>query len=201
MRRTLVACLTLAVAAGFASFGRAEDPAPADGPGWTGLTNPEDVILARQALMTEMERLMQPIDSLTAGEPADPDELRSAATTIAQVLLALPHLFPPTTNRYDPAAATPVTIAMPAIWQDFPTFRALADAASAAATTLASATDADALAAGSQRLRAACDACHAPFLRPYVPSTVTDEDREFDFDALFETDAGAESTERTPDGR
>lgn len=186
MTRLPIAALTLAVAAGFTGIACADDPAPADGPGWTGLTTPEDVILARQALMTEMERLMRPIDSFTAGEPADPADLRSAAVTISQILLALPHLFPPTTNRYDPAAATPVTIALPAIWQDFPTFSALAAAASAAATTAASATDAQALKAGGQNLRGACDACHAPFLRPYAPATVTDEDAQFDFDALFE---------------
>ena len=40
------------------------------------------------------------------------------------MLLAVPLLFPPTTNLYDPKAETPTTIALPAIWQSFPAFYA-----------------------------------------------------------------------------
>ena len=46
--------LVLLLAAGLAGTALAADPVPAEGPGWTGLTNPADVISARQALMVEI---------------------------------------------------------------------------------------------------------------------------------------------------
>ncbi|MGD2167249.1 MAG: cytochrome c [Gammaproteobacteria bacterium] len=157
-----------------------------DGPGWTGRTDPEAVIAARQALMTEMERLIMPIDLFTVGESADPDDLRSAALSIAQMIRAFPHLFPPTTDLYDAQADTPATLALPAVWDDFPAFYSLSAAATAAAQALSMATSESELTAGAKGLRAACDACHASFLLPYTPSTITSEDLEFDFDSLFE---------------
>ena len=84
------------------------------------------IIAERQALMAELEGLMRPIDSFTVGEAHDPAELRSASVTMAEKLRTLSTLFPPATNLYDPATATPVTLALPSIWQDFSTFSALA---------------------------------------------------------------------------
>lgn len=179
----LVSCSFAALT--IAALGSADEPPPA-GPGWTGVTRPQDVIAARQALMFEMERLMQPIDSFTVGEPAEPSALTSAATSVAEMLQAVPHLFPPTTNLYDPDAEAPPTIALPAIWQDFDAFYALAGAASAAAKNLASTTGTEPLKAAGRNLRSTCDACHTLFLRTYVPDTVNEEDRDFDFDAIFE---------------
>lgn len=175
----LVGCFALAAAA------LADDSAPADGPGWTGITQPREVIAVRQALMIEIERLMRPLDSFTAGQPAELADLRSAATTIAPMLLVTPHLFPPTTNLYDPAAEEPATLAMPAIWQNFAAFAALATASAAAATTAAEKTDAEELRAAARTLRATCDACHAPYLRPYVAAEVSKEDLDFDFDSVL----------------
>lgn len=162
-----------------------DEPAPTSGPGWTGVTNPADVIAAREALMIEIERIMRPIDSFTIGEPADPEQLRSTAMTVSQVLLALPHLFPPTTNLYDPKAETPATIALPAIWKNWPTFYALAAASAASAEKLAMTTDDDGLKAGGIALRETCDACHELFLREYEPDTVKNEDLNFDFDSAL----------------
>jgi cytochrome c556 len=163
----------------------ADDAAPAKGPGWTGLTQPQEVIDAREALMIEIERLMKPIDLLTTGESTPPDELRSAATTIAKMLLAVPHLFPPTTNLYDANAETPVTIAMPAIWTSFPAFEQMANASAAAAEAMAATQDPQALAAAGLKLRATCDACHAPYLRTYVAEGVSSDDVNFDFDSVL----------------
>lgn len=150
-----------------------------------------EIIAERQALMTELEDLMRPLDSFTVGEAHDQAELKAAAASIADKLRTLPKLFPPASNLYDPAAATPVTLALPAIWQSLPAFTALAESAAAAATKVSAANGADELRAAALELRAACNACHAPFLRPYQPSTVTKEDLEFDFDAIFEDDGAA----------
>ncbi len=43
----------------------------------------------------------------------------------------------------------------------------------------------DFTAAGALALRVTCDACHAAYLRPYVPSTVKQDDVNFDFDSVL----------------
>ena len=50
-------------------------PAALEGPGWTGLTEPAEVIEARRLLMVEAERLMKPIDEFSIGSPGDPAAL------------------------------------------------------------------------------------------------------------------------------
>jgi cytochrome c556 len=158
--------------------------APA-GPGWTGLTEPAEVIEARRVLMTEAERLMKPIDGFSIGELGDPAALRSAAITLESLLLAVPHLFPPTTNLFDPQLHDPPTVALPTIWDRFAAFETFAASAERAAAALATAEDGEPLRAASARLRASCDGCHASFMKPYTPPQVTDEDRNFDFESVL----------------
>ncbi len=180
MRRALIGAAALAGAALGAETG------PGDNPGWTGVSNPKDVIAARGELMEEIEHLMQPIDTFEVVDTDDLNSLRLAANTVHVMLLAVPHLFPPTTDLYDPKAETPATLALPAIWKDFDTFYRLAAAASKAAETMADTP------AGKQQLRteglalrASCDACHALFLRPYHESKVSEADVNFDFDSVL----------------
>jgi len=170
-----------------AADGREPDPtaAPNSEPGWTGITEPDEVIEARRALMTEVETLMKPVDNFIAGEPADAATLRANAAAIEPMLLALPHLFPPTTNLFDPDALDPPTLALPTIWQRFPAFQTFATSAERAAAALATSEDGEPLRGASARLRASCDACHAAFMKPYTPPVVTDEDREFDFESVL----------------
>jgi cytochrome c556 len=170
---------------GAAGPAAAQQPSAGEGPGWTGLTKPKEVIAAREALMTTAERLMEPIDSLEVA-PQDPDVVRAAARNIADIMLAVPHLFPPTTNLYDPKAQIPETLALPTIWQSFPSFYELAAAASAAAKKLSETRGVTELHDAGDALRDTCDACHAPYLRPYVPSKVTPEDLNFDFGSVLQ---------------
>lgn len=163
----------------------ADGPAPGRGQGWTGITKPRDLIEAREALMIEIEELMEPIDTYTVDNTVSPGAVTDAADKIAAMLLAVPHLFPPTTNLYDPGAEQPETLALPGIWKDFPVFYKMAAAASQSATALAGTTDPTALRTGALNLRESCDACHALFLRPYQAPEVTDEDRNFDFNSVF----------------
>lgn len=203
MKTSRRAFAVLALAGLLPSVVGADEP-PADATvGSAADANAAEIIAERQALMTELENLMRPLDSFTAGEAHDRAELRSASVTMSEKLRTLPRLFPPATNLYDPAAATPVTLALPSIWQDFATFSALAEGASTAATNVSTAGDPAELRAAGLALRTACDACHALYLRPYEPATVSSEDLEFDFDALFEGDeAPAEpaEAERPPRG-
>src|SRR5215470_16075320 len=112
MRRTFIARVSLAIAAAFAGFASAADVAPGQGPGWTGITNPMDVIAARQELMEHIELLMEPIDTITVKEVRNVEQLHINAEAIGAMLLAVPHLFPPTTNLFDPKAQTPATLAL-----------------------------------------------------------------------------------------
>lgn len=163
----------------------AADATPGQGAGWTGITNPKAVIAARQDLMMRIEALMQPIDTITVEPVKDVERLHSNAQSIGTMLQVLPHLFPPTTNRYDPKAKLPETLALPAVWRDFAAFNALAGAAAKAAASMASAQGTEPLRAASRQLRASCDACHAQFLRKYVEPKVQDSDAQFDFDSTL----------------
>jgi cytochrome c556 len=158
---------------------------PSQAPGWTGATAPEEVIEARRVLMQEAERQMKAIDQFSIGEPAEPAALKASAVTIEALLLALPHLFPPTTDRYDPTTLEPPTIALPAIWDRFDAFLEMGIEAEAAAAELILADTEPQLRAAARTLRAACDACHVAFTKPYVPPKVTAEDLEFDFEEFL----------------
>ncbi len=179
--------MALAMACCLAVGGIAQGAALAvgQGAGWTGATDPKAVIKARQELMEHIELLMEPIDTITVRPVGDVARLHQNAEVIAAMLGAVPHLFPPTTNRYDPKAALPETLALAPIWSDFPTFYRLADAAVDAAEAMARAEGTPALRAASLKLRGSCDACHALFLRKYVSPQVQESDRQFDFDAAL----------------
>ena len=176
------ATVTVSMLSGLAM---AQTTSPDEAAGWTGITEPEEVIEARRVVMLGLERQMGVIDRYSLGEPADPEELRAAAATMEPLLLAFPHLFPPTTNLLDPTQLESPTIALPAIWENFANFQSLNAAAEAAAVTLAETDGAEPLRAASRNLRATCEACHALFTRPYEPPEVTAEDLEFDFDSVF----------------
>ena len=135
--------------------------------------------------MEHIEELMEPIDTIQVSENVDVDRLHAAAEPIAAMLLAVPHLFPPTTNRYDPKVLMPVTLALPSIWKDFGTFYTLAAAAARAAEVMATAQGKEPLRTASRQLRASCDACHVLYLRKYNPPKVQDSDYQFDFDSAL----------------
>jgi cytochrome c556 len=184
MKRGFKTTMALVCSAGIVGL-NAQQPAVDDRPGWTGITAPEEVIEARRGLMDELERLIGPIDTFTVSGTADLAQLQSAGMTISRMLLAVPHLFPPTTDLYDPTVLESPTNTLPALWRDFDTFFALAEASEIAATALTSADGAEAVRAAARGLRASCDACHALYLKVYVPPKVTAEDLNFDFDAFL----------------
>lgn len=155
------------------------------GQGWTGVTNPKAVIAARQELMEHMELLMQPIDSITVSEVRNVEQLHENAEVLGAILIAVPHLFPPTTNLYDPKVLMPATLALPPIWKNFDSFYSLAAAASKAADAFAITKGNAQLRAASLKLRASCDACHTLYLRKYEPPKVLDSDYKFNFESAL----------------
>jgi cytochrome c556 len=184
MRARTITALALAGTLALATIALGQEP-PNPAPGWTGATHPEEVIEARRVLMQEAERQIKVIDQYTLGEPAEPAALKASAVTIEALLLALPHLFPPTTNRFDPTTREPPTIALPAVWEKFDAFLAMGVAGEEAAAELVAAQTETQLRAAARALRASCDACHSAFTKPYVPPQVTDEDRNFDFEQFL----------------
>ncbi len=173
---------TTALLAAVATVAWGADAMPS-GPGWTGLTKPRDVIHARGELMEHMEELMRPIDTITVtpGPIKDVETLHFNAEVVGAMLAAVPHLFPPTTNLYDPRAVTPETIALPAIWQNWDSFYQLAAAAAKSADEFSKTPGGPAMRAASRRLRASCDACHTLYLRKYESPKVQASDYQFDF--------------------
>jgi cytochrome c556 len=182
MNRVRIASVVLL---GLSGVTQAADPVPTAGPGWTGVTQPKDVITARQEIMEHAEILMEPIDTITVKEVKNEEQLRSNAEAISAMLGAFPHLFPPTTNLYDPKVEQPKTLALPAIWKDFDSFYKLAAAASAAAEAMGETHGKQQLRTASLRLRASCDACHTLFLRPYKGPAFQDSDYKFDFESAL----------------
>ena len=184
MRRIVFATTLFAVMAA-AGSAPASHLVPDKDPSWTGVTKPKDVIVARQELMGHIEELMEPIDTITVKDTDDLDTLRRNGEVISAMLLALPHLFPPTTNLYNPKDADPKPLALPPIWKNFDNFYTLAGAASKAATALSEVETKPAMKSASLALRASCDACHVLFLRPYVAPKVQDSDLNFDFESAL----------------
>jgi cytochrome c556 len=165
----------------------AASPSAVAATGLTGTSKPKDVILARGKLMERMEILMRPIDTITIqkGAVGNAETLRQNAETIAAMLQAVPHLFPPATNLYDPKAQTPATIALPSIWQNFDTFYQFAGTAVRSADEMSKARGDAGLRAASLKLRGSCDACHALFLRKYEGVKASAADQQFDFDSVL----------------
>ena len=156
-----------------------------NGQGWTGVTHPKEVIAARQELMEHIELLMEPIDTLTVQPVRDAERVRQNAEVIGAMLLAVPHLFPPSTNLFDAKAAQPQTLALPPIWKQFDTFYRLAGLAAKAAEVMAEAKDEPAMRRASLALRGSCDACHTLYLRRYEPPKTKESDYTFDFDSAL----------------
>ena len=126
---------------------------------------PKDTIFARKVAMGEIDMNMDEIETMLAPEGklllSDAEE---HAEVISTLLMAFPHLFPPSTNQWkegatrDPATDT---FANPAIWSNFPDFYQRASEASKIAWNASRAKKPDEFRAQIKELRVRCNACHA----------------------------------------
>lgn len=137
-------------------------------PGLTGIDRAGDVVQARQLLMAGIEDEMHSLDLAADGKDAPLDELKANAYRINIMLAAFPHLFPPQSKPSTAADAAP-TSAAPDIWQDFDAFYGQSEAAAAAAYDASQAPAMDQLREHARKLRAACDGCHARYMRVEPP--------------------------------
>jgi cytochrome c556 len=139
-------------------------------PGLTGADRPDDVVMARQLLMAGIDQEIGPIDRAAAGQDFKLADLQSHAYMINTLLTAFPHLFPPQTK---PAASSDgtasATAATAAVWQNFEDFYRQAQGAAATAYDASQAANLDQFKDLAKTLRAACDGCHARYMRVDEP--------------------------------
>ena len=129
----------------------------------------KDTIFARKILMGSIDTSMDEIETMLASEgKLDLAEAREHADVISIMLMAFPHLFPARTNQWRPEAdrdpATD-TFASPDVWTNFAEFYQRAGAASKLAFGASRAKRAADFKPLIAQLRAACNACHAAYLK------------------------------------
>ena len=158
LNRTTASVFAVAIALAVTPS-RAEDQPPS-----------KDTIFTRKVVMGEIDMNMDEIETMLAPEGklalADAQE---HAEVISTLLMAFPHLFPPSTNQWkegaerDPATDT---FANPAIWSNFSDFYKRAGEASKIAWNASRAKKPDEFRAQIKELRVRCNACHALNLKP-----------------------------------
>lgn len=126
---------------------------------------PSDTIFARKILMGAIDMNMDEIETMLAPEgKLVLSEGQEHAEVISTLLMAFPHLFPPTTNQWkegavrDPATDT---FANPALWSNFSDFYKRAGEASKIAWNASRAKRADEFRTQIKELRLRCNGCHA----------------------------------------
>jgi hypothetical protein len=126
---------------------------------------PKDTIFARKIMMNAIDMNMDEVETMLA--PAGKLNLADGiehADAISILLLGFPHLFPASTNQWNPnATRDPATdtYASPGLWINFADFYRRAAAASKTALDAARAKKPEDFRARIIELRAQCDACHA----------------------------------------
>ena len=157
----IFACLALGLAlAGTGRMARAQDQS-AD--------TPKDTIFARKILMVTINRDMDALEEMVrSGKPIDFGDANEHADTISVMMMAFPHLFPPSTNQWRPNVDRDPgrdTYASPELWNEFADFYRQAAAASQLAFVASHTSAEPDFKKTMADLRTACDSCHARFLQ------------------------------------
>ena len=129
----------------------------------------KDTIFARKTLMGAIDMNMDEVETMLApGGKLESTDAREHLNTISVLLLAFPHLFPAATNQWKVGAdrdAALDTFASPELWNNFADFYKRASEASKAAFEASRTTRLDDFKTLVGQLRAACNSCHASFLK------------------------------------
>jgi cytochrome c556 len=159
---TLLACATAAGAA----WPQATAQAPVQD---QAAAMAKDAIFARKILMDTIGSNMDEIEGMaTSGKPINLTEAHEHADIISIMLMAFPHLFPPATNQWKPNVERDPgrdTFAAPELWSQFADFYAKAANASQVAFKASRAGEEGEFKGHLTALRAACDACHAAYMK------------------------------------
>jgi cytochrome c556 len=124
----------------------------------------KDVIFARKTLMDSICEKMTAIETMISQRRIDFEYARREADAMSAMLLAFPHLFPPSSNQWnpnvDPDPETD-TYASPELWTGFSDFYQRSAAAANSAHDLSRADKIDDVKTRARELRIICDTCHA----------------------------------------
>jgi cytochrome c556 len=125
-----------------------------------------DAIFARKTMMDFMCDRMAQIEVMIGQGKVDVRFAQASGEAISAMLLAFPHLFPPSSNRWRPDDPDPVsqTLASPSIWSSFADFQRQAADGAMLAHALGRADTAEDVKSRARELRIACDSCHALYL-------------------------------------
>jgi len=128
----------------------------------------KDVIVARKTLMNSISDNMDLILEMISQRKFDLDVAHKSADNISVMLMAFPHMFPPSSNQWrenaDRYPATD-TIASPDVWTDFADFYRRATAAAKTAYEMSRAPDEEEVKRLHRALGIACDTCHSQYLK------------------------------------
>jgi len=129
----------------------------------------KDTIFARKILMGAIDMNMDEIETMLApGGKFEPAEAVEHSDTISIMLMSFPHLFPPSTNQWQPNVdRDPAldTVASPDLWRNFADFYQRAQTASKLALDATRAKNGNEFKGLIVQLRAACNGCHAAYMK------------------------------------
>jgi cytochrome c556 len=160
-RQALIAAACLLLAAGFAgSAAQGQDQSAA---------TPADAIFARKTVMDTLSSKMDVIETATSStNKIDLAGATEQADTVSVLLTAFPHMFPVATNQWKPNVDKDPgtdTFAAPEVWTKFADFYKQSTEASKLAFDASRATQEAEFRANVAKLRAACDGCHAVYMK------------------------------------
>ena len=128
----------------------------------------KDVIFARKIMMDTIGTNMDEIDTMLQTGKIDLTEGREHADMISVMLMAFPHLFPPSSDQWKPNVERDPgtdTFAAPEVWKTYTNFYQQAAFASKTAYKASRAADEAEFKKFGAELRAACDSCHSTYLK------------------------------------
>jgi len=133
--------------------------------GLTGEAHAADLVQARQMLMDAVEEQMMVIEAALVGKDPKLMDLQNRSYQMNIYFSAFPHLFAPQTQppkgNDDPGYQTN---ALPKIWQSFEVFYDAVQNAAGVSLAASQAKDMAQFKAEMQKLRNACDSCHADYM-------------------------------------
>jgi cytochrome c556 len=157
--RLLACCLVLAAGLGCS---------PVLGQDQSAAT-PTDAIFARKTVMDMLSAKMDAVETATSStKKIDLPTANEQADIVSVLLMAFPHMFPASSNQWKPNVDKDPgtdTFAAPEVWTNYADFYKQATAAAKLAYDASRATKEDEFRASIKELRAACDSCHAVYLK------------------------------------
>ena len=128
----------------------------------------KDVIFARKIMMDSIGNNMDEIDTMLQSGRIDLIEGREYADMVSVMLMAFPHLFPPSSDQWKPNVERDPgtdTFAAPEVWKTYTDLYQQAAYASKTAYKASRAADDNEFKKFGAELRAACDTCHSMYLK------------------------------------